>query len=32
MTGWLIRIRMTNPDEREQLLAVADYRKVLEDA
>jgi glycine cleavage system H protein len=30
--GWLIRIRMTNPDEREQLLSVADYRKVLEDA
>src|SRR6478672_10262834 len=22
--GWLIRIRMTNPDEREQLLSVAD--------
>jgi glycine cleavage system H protein len=30
--GWLIRIRMTNSDEREQLLSVADYRKVLEDA
>ena len=30
--GWIIRIRMTNPDEREQLLSVADYRKVLEDA
>ena len=27
--GWLIRIRMSNPDEREQLLDVAAYRDVL---
>ena len=30
--GWLIRIRMSNPDEQAQLLDVAGYRKVLEDA
>jgi glycine cleavage system H protein len=30
--GWLIRIRMTNPDERGQLLSLDDYRKVLEEA
>ena len=30
--GWLIRIRLTNADEREQLLSVADYRKVLDEA
>ena len=30
--GWLIRIRMTSAGERDQLLGVADYRKVLEDA
>ena len=30
--GWLIRIRMSSADEREQLLSAADYRKVLEDA
>ena len=30
--GWLIRIRMTNPDEREQLLDIAGYRQVLESA
>ena len=30
--GWLIRIRMTSPDERGQLLSVADYRKVLDEA
>src|SRR6266568_871654 len=30
--GWLIRIRMTSPDEREALLSVADYRKVLDEA
>ena len=30
--GWLIRIRMTSPDEKGELLSVADYRKVLEDA
>ena len=28
--GWLIRIRLTNPSERDQLLDVAGYRKVLE--
>jgi glycine cleavage system H protein len=27
--GWLIRIRMTSPDERDQLLSVAAYRDVL---
>jgi len=27
--GWLIRIRMTNPDEKDQLLDVAGYQKVL---
>ena len=30
--GWLIRIRMTNPAEREQLLDAAAYRRLLEDA
>ena len=30
--GWLIRIRMTKPSERDQLLDAAAYRKVLEDA
>ena len=30
--GWLIRIRLSNAGEREQLLSAADYRKVLEDA
>ena len=30
--GWLIRIRMTSPDEREQLLDVAGYKKVLDEA
>jgi glycine cleavage system H protein len=29
--GWLIRIRVTNPSERDQLLDVAAYRKLLED-
>jgi glycine cleavage system H protein len=28
--GWLIRIRMTNPGERDQLLTPAEYRKALE--
>jgi len=28
--GWLIRIRMSNPDERAELLDVAAYRTVLE--
>src|SRR6185312_12040488 len=27
--GWLIRIRMSNSGERDQLLSAADYRKVL---
>jgi len=30
--GWLIRVRMTSPDERDQLLSVADYKKVLDEA
>ena len=30
--GWLIRIRVTNPAERESLLDAAAYRKQLEDA
>src|SRR6476646_3928273 len=30
--GWLIRIRMSSPDELEQLLDVAAYRAVLEEA
>ena len=30
--GWLVRIRMSNPGERDQLLAVAEYQKLLEDA
>jgi glycine cleavage system H protein len=30
--GWLIRIRMSSADEREQLLSVADYKQVLENA
>ena len=30
--GWLIRIRVTNPSERESLLDAAAYRKQLEDA
>ncbi|HMB78867.1 MAG TPA: glycine cleavage system protein GcvH [Vicinamibacterales bacterium] len=28
--GWLIRVRLSNADEREQLLDVAGYKKVLE--
>ena len=28
--GWLIRIRLTNPSERERLLDVAAYRKLLD--
>lgn len=28
--GWLIRIRLTNPAERDELLDLAGYRKVLE--
>jgi glycine cleavage system H protein len=30
--GWLIRIRLTNPGEQAQLLDLANYRKVLEEA
>ena len=30
--GWLIRIRMSSPDELEQLLDVAAYKKVLDEA
>jgi glycine cleavage system H protein len=30
--GWLIRIRMSDPGERDELLSVEDYRKVLEEA
>ena len=29
--GWLVRIRLANPTEREQLLSVADYRKVVDE-
>ena len=29
--GWLIRIRLGNPTEREQLLSVAEYQKLLEE-
>jgi glycine cleavage system H protein len=29
--GWLVRIRLTNPGERDQLLPVAEYQKLLED-
>jgi glycine cleavage system H protein len=31
-SGWLIRIRLSSPDEREQLLDAAGYRKVRDDA
>ena len=30
--GWLIRIRMTSPNERDQLLTLAEYKKVLDEA
>ena len=30
--GWLIRIRLTSPDEREQLLDVEGYKRVLAEA
>ncbi|MGZ4291676.1 MAG: glycine cleavage system protein H, partial [Gaiellaceae bacterium] len=30
--GWLIRIHLTNPEERDQLLSLEAYRKVLEEA
>ena len=29
--GWLIRIRLGDPAERDQLLSVADYQKLLEE-
>ncbi len=29
--GWLIRIRLTSPDERDQLLSLDAYRKVLDE-
>jgi len=29
--GWLVRIRLSNPGERDQLLSVADYRKVVDE-
>jgi glycine cleavage system H protein len=28
--GWLIRVRMTSPEEREQLLSAADYQQTLD--
>jgi glycine cleavage system H protein len=30
--GWLIRIRVTNPDEQSELLDLAAYKQVLEEA
>jgi glycine cleavage system H protein len=30
--GWLVRIRLTNPDEKESLLDAAAYQKLLADA
>ena len=30
--GWLIRIRMTNPAERDELLDIAAYKKVIEES
>jgi glycine cleavage system H protein len=30
--GWLIRIKLTNPSEAEQLLDIVAYRKVLDEA
>jgi len=32
VAGWLIRIRLSNPDEVAQLLDLAGYRSVLDDA
>jgi glycine cleavage system H protein len=29
--GWLVRIRLSNPDERNQLLSVTDYQKVVDE-
>ena len=31
-TGWLVRIRLSNPSEREQLLDVSEYKRLLENA
>ena len=31
-TGWLIRIRMTEAAERDELLSLDDYRKVLDES
>jgi len=30
--GWLIRVRMTSPDEKDQLLSLEAYKQVLADA
>ena len=30
--GWLIRIRLSSPDEQQQLLSLEDYKKVLAEA
>jgi len=30
--GWLVRIRLSNPGERDQLLAVDEYRKLLDES
>jgi glycine cleavage system H protein len=30
--GWLVRIRLSKPGERDQLLAAGEYRKLLEEA
>ena len=30
--GWLVRIRLSNPVERDQLLSVAEYQKLLEES
>ena len=29
--GWLVRVKLTNPSEVDELLDVAAYRKLLED-
>ena len=30
--GWLVRIRLSNPVERDQLLSVAEYQRLLEES
>jgi glycine cleavage system H protein len=30
--GWLVRIRLSNPTERDQLLTVAEYQKLLDES